>query len=258
MEKSRQSSLQDQRGCSGIFFGIVFGLIIGLAIAIVIALYLREAPTPFLSKGNIPESTFSTVNNSGSFNLNRLLDNNLFSQEKTSSTAFPIPNIVPSEIETSSPLTSVLPEEPQIIEIPSTTSVTTVTEQPKPEKSLKRDETQASDLVSSSCIGNKPTFIALAKPSAVPQNLDSSSNVNTAYFLQVGAYQTKQDAEQKRAELELQRFESKITQRNVGEVVYYRVRIGPFSSFEDEDMNNLHHRLSVAGIDTIVIRVAKQ
>ncbi len=81
-------------------------------------------------------------------------------------------------------------------------------------------------------------------------------DVNTGYFLQVGAYKTQADAEQQRARLGFQGFESKVTQRDAGNVTYYLVRIGPFTKFED--MNNVRQRLSDAGVDTAVIRFSKQ
>jgi len=93
-----------------------------------------------------------------------------------------------------------------------------------------------------------------AKPgaSAAP----SAADANTGYLLQVGAYKTSADAEQQRARLAFQGFESKVTQRDAGGITYYRVRIGPFARFED--MNSTRQRLSDAGIDTAVIRFTKQ
>ena len=88
------------------------------------------------------------------------------------------------------------------------------------------------------------------------QPTPAPGDVNTGYFLQVGAYKTQADAEQQRARLGFQGFESKVTERDAGGVTYYRVRIGPFTKFED--MNNVRQRLSDAGVDTAVIRFSKQ
>ncbi|WP_179102260.1 SPOR domain-containing protein, partial [Burkholderia pseudomallei] len=84
----------------------------------------------------------------------------------------------------------------------------------------------------------------------------SGADANTGYFLQVGAYKTEADAEQQRARLGFQGFESKVSKRDVSGVTYFRVRIGPFSKFED--MNSARQRLSDAGVDTAVIRFTKQ
>ncbi|MET3632951.1 cell division protein FtsN [Burkholderia sp. 572] len=99
----------------------------------------------------------------------------------------------------------------------------------------------------------KPTSSATAAAAAKPP---TANDANTGYFLQVGAYKTESDAEQQRARLGFQGFESKVSKRDVSGVTYFRVRVGPFSKFED--MNSARQRLSDAGVDTAVIRFTKQ
>lgn len=99
----------------------------------------------------------------------------------------------------------------------------------------------------------KPTSSAAAAATAKPP---TTNDANTGYFLQVGAYKTEGDAEQQRARLGFQGFESKVSKRDVSGVTYFRVRVGPFSKFED--MNSARQRLSDAGVDTAVIRFTKQ
>ncbi|BBE10371.1 MAG: cell division protein FtsN [Glomeribacter sp. 1016415] len=84
------------------------------------------------------------------------------------------------------------------------------------------------------------------KPEVAP------NGANGSYALQVGAYKTKADAEQQRAKLALQGFESKITRYEGAGILYYRVRLGPFPQFEQ--MNRVRQRLAEAGIDTAIIR----
>ncbi|RQR41628.1 MULTISPECIES: SPOR domain-containing protein [unclassified Burkholderia] len=99
----------------------------------------------------------------------------------------------------------------------------------------------------------KPAPSATSAAAAKPP---TASDANTGYFLQVGAYKTEGDAEQQRARLGFQGFESKVSKRDVSGVTYFRVRVGPFSKFED--MNSARQRLSDAGVDTAVIRFTKQ
>jgi len=99
----------------------------------------------------------------------------------------------------------------------------------------------------------KPTSSATAAAAAKPP---TANDANTGYFLQVGAYKTESDAEQQRARLGFQGFESKVSKRDVSGVTYFRVRVGPFSKFEE--MNSARQRLSDAGVDTAVIRFTKQ
>ncbi|WP_423758596.1 SPOR domain-containing protein [Burkholderia sp. NLJ2] len=101
----------------------------------------------------------------------------------------------------------------------------------------------------------KPTSSATAAAAATAKP-PAASDANTGYFLQVGAYKTEGDAEQQRARLGFQGFESKVSKRDVSGVTYFRVRVGPFSKFED--MNSARQRLSDAGVDTAVIRFTKQ
>ncbi|RQX80189.1 cell division protein [Burkholderia anthina] len=100
----------------------------------------------------------------------------------------------------------------------------------------------------------KPTSSAAAAAAAAKP--PTANDANTGYFLQVGAYKTEGDAEQQRARLGFQGFESKVSKRDVSGVTYFRVRVGPFSKFED--MNSARQRLSDAGVDTAVIRFTKQ
>ncbi|CAG9266054.1 Cell division protein [Burkholderia diffusa] len=99
----------------------------------------------------------------------------------------------------------------------------------------------------------KPAQSATSSAAAKPP---TANDANTGYFLQVGAYKTEGDAEQQRARLGFQGFESKVSKRDVSGVTYFRVRVGPFSKFED--MNSARQRLSDAGVDTAVIRFTKQ
>jgi hypothetical protein len=77
-----------------------------------------------------------------------------------------------------------------------------------------------------------------------------------ADVLQVGVHQNAAMAGQQHARIGLRDVEAKIPQRDEGGVMYYRVRIGPFSKFGD--MNTTRRRLAEAGVDTAVIRVIKQ
>ncbi|WP_017924809.1 SPOR domain-containing protein, partial [Burkholderia glumae] len=95
-----------------------------------------------------------------------------------------------------------------------------------------------------------------AKPGSAAAAAAAAADANSGYFLQVGAYKTEADAEQQRARLGFQGFESKVSKRDLNGVTYYRVRVGPFNKFDD--MNSARQRLSDAGVDTAVIRFTKQ
>ncbi|KVN70284.1 cell division protein [Burkholderia ubonensis] len=120
-------------------------------------------------------------------------------------------------------------------------------------QAAQKAQQQAAKPTSSTTVANNASNASNAGNAA---KAPSAADANTGYFLQVGAYKTESDAEQQRARLGFQGFESKVSKRDVSGVTYFRVRVGPFSKFED--MNSARQRLSDAGVDTAVIRFTKQ
>jgi cell division protein FtsN len=251
---SRTSKQSKQTG--GTFLGIVLGLIVGLAIAVIVALYITRAPTPFVAKVAPPSDAGSapvaaTVPPAQPYDPNRPL------QGKTPGVPVPQaaqpapPNTAPGQTNNETQSSGLL-DEPQIVEVPpSGNNGAAVGSKPA-----------APPLITSATPATKAPATAQTSSGASQNAATAKTNppapgdINTGYFLQVGAYKTQGDAEQQRARLGFQGFESKVTQRDAGNVTYYRVRIGPFAKFED--MNSVRQRLSDAGIDTAVIRFSKQ
>lgn len=266
MAKPRRTTNQSKQ-TGGTFLGIVLGLIVGLAIAVVVALYITRAPTPFVSK--VAPSTPADNNASQSqYDPNRPLQGKTPGQAVPQA-AQPAPqNTAPGQ--TNSQTQSGMLQEPQIVEVPPSSASagaangTAVAPNPATGNEpgvaqAPAKKPQASSAPSATAAGSAPkttsgAAVANAKPGSAAA--PSAADANTGYFLQVGAYKTAADAEQQRARLAFQGFESKVTQRDAGGVTYYRVRIGPFSKFED--MNSSRQRLSDAGVDTAVIRFTKQ
>ena len=269
----RSTSKQSSKGASfgaskqsgGTFLGVVLGLIVGLAIAVVVALYITRAPTPFVAKV-APGSASEAGTVEQQYDPNRALQGKTPGQPVPQAAQnAPAPaNTAPGQSAGSAASQpSGMLQEPQIVEVPPSGSTapaapgTASSAAPQPNAAA-----QAQAQKKPPQVANAPTTApapgSAAAPAARPNNGASAgaADANTGYFLQVGAYKTAADAEQQRARLAFQGFESKVSQRDAGGVTYYRVRIGPFSKFED--MNTTRQRLSDAGIDTAVIRFAKQ
>ncbi|SEA05291.1 SPOR domain-containing protein [Paraburkholderia sartisoli] len=253
MAQPRRTTKQSKQS-GGTFLGIVLGLIVGLAIAVVVALYITRAPTPFVSKVAPPAASDAGASQP-QYDPNRPLQGKTPGQPVPQAAQPAPPNTAPGQT-TNQTQSSGLLEEPQIVEVPPS-NANGVAVPPK----------AAADNGTSATPGKKPqpsgatagTATSAPKPAeanAKPGSTPSAAEANTGYFLQVGAYKTAADAEQQRARLGFQGFESKVTQRDAGGVTYYRVRIGPFSKFED--MNTTRQRLSDAGVDTAVIRFTRQ
>ncbi|SDQ82247.1 SPOR domain-containing protein [Paraburkholderia tuberum] len=268
MAKPRRTTKQSKQ-TGGTFLGIVLGLIVGLAIAVVVALYITRAPTPFVSKVAPPAATDNGASQP-QYDPNRPLQGKTPGQPVPQAAQPAPPNTAPGQ--TNAQTQSGMLEEPQIVEVPpsggnANNNGTAVAPNPAQENGTggtggivapaPAKKPQTSSAPAATAAGSAPksaTTLANAKPGspAAP----APGEANTGYFLQVGAYKTAADAEQQRARLGFQGFESKVTQRDAGGVTYYRVRIGPFSKFED--MNSSRQRLSDAGVDTAVIRFTKQ
>ncbi|KVE97943.1 cell division protein [Burkholderia vietnamiensis] len=286
MAQPRRTSKQSKQA-GGTFLGIVLGLIVGLAIAVVVALYITRSPSPFVSKVAPP------VDNGASqpqqFDPNRALQGKTPGQPVPQAAQSAPPNTAPGQAANQTQ-GGLLPE-PQIVEVPpsgnangangSGSANNGVAVAPKPADNPPPKKTQQAQQQQQSGEDDLARFAAqkqaqqaaaqkqqqqqaaanAAKPapsatSSAAAKAPSASDANTGYFLQVGAYKTESDAEQQRARLGFQGFESKVSKRDVSGVTYFRVRVGPFSKFED--MNSARQRLSDAGVDTAVIRFTKQ
>ncbi|MBB2978179.1 MULTISPECIES: SPOR domain-containing protein [Paraburkholderia] len=276
MAKPRRTTKQQSKQSGGTFLGVVLGLIVGLAIAVVVALYITRSPTPFVSKVAPPAA--SDASQSEQYDPNRPLQGKTPGQPVTPQAAQSTPpNTAPGQTTNQSQSSGML-DEPQIVEVPPSGSTDNsannaanngVAVAPKPSTGNTADTTQPakkpqpSSQPAQQLANNQPQKSPnaipapnAAKPAQPGSGAPSAADANTGYFLQVGAYKTSSDAEQQRARLAFQGFESKVTQRDAGGITYYRVRIGPFSKFDD--MNSTRQRLSDAGIDTAVIRFSKQ
>nr|WP_242538593.1 SPOR domain-containing protein [Trinickia acidisoli] len=231
-------------------------MIVGLAIAVVVALYIERAPTPFVSKvAPAGASDAGTIDQQ--YDPNRALQGKSPGQPVPQTAQQTPPNTAPGQSSGQTAAPSQAPgllQEPQIVEVPSAGGASGTTGNAA---TAPGQQTQAN--AQAPAQQKKPAQVANVPPSAAPGTNGAptgANEANTGYFLQVGAYKTAADAEQQRARLAFQGFESKVSQRDAGGVTYFRVRIGPFSKFED--MNATRQRLSDAGIDTAVIRFTKQ
>ena len=288
MAQPRRTSKQSKQA-GGTFLGIVLGLIVGLAIAVVVALYITRSPSPFVSKVAPPPAD-SGASQPQQFDPNRALQGKTPGQPVPQAAQSAPPNTAPGQAANQTQ-GGLLPE-PQIVEVPpsgntngssgsnnpttsnNASSGNGVAVAPKPadttpppKKTQQAQQPQqqqggeddlarfAAQKQQQQLANNTPKPTSSAAPAAAAKP-PTANDANTGYFLQVGAYKTEGDAEQQRARLGFQGFESKVSKRDVSGVTYFRVRVGPFSKFED--MNSARQRLSDAGVDTAVIRFTKQ
>lgn len=70
------------------------------------------------------------------------------------------------------------------------------------------------------------------------------------YIVQAGSFRNFAEADKLRARLALMGFESRVEKAKIGEVVWNRVKMGPFSL--SSSVSNIKKRLKENGIDTII------
>ncbi len=247
--KRRTSSKQSgapSKQVGGTFVGIVLGLIVGLAIAVIVALYITRSPTPFVAK--LTGGGASDASAASDVDLNRSL------QGKSPGQAVPgAPQPQPQAQAGNSGGNL----EPQIIEEPTSPGQA---QAPKVVPGTAPVTEAQAPAAAPAAPASRPAQNTANTPAQPPSAGASASgnaanDANSGYLLQVGAYKTETDAEQQRARLAFQGFESKVTRRDAAGVTYFRVRVGPFTKFAD--MNSARQRLADAGIDTVVIRFQK-
>jgi len=295
MAQPRRTSKQSKQA-GGTFLGIVLGLIVGLAIAVVVALYITRSPSPFVSKvappptdtgasqpqqfdpnralqgktpgqpvpqaaqpappntapgqaanqtqgGLLPEPQIVEVPPSGNANgSNTTASNNATSGNGVAVAPKPADNTPPPK----------KTQQAQQQQQGGDDDLARFAAQKQAQQAAAQKQQQQQLAANTP----KPAPSATSATSAAAAKPPTANDANTGYFLQVGAYKTEGDAEQQRARLGFQGFESKVSKRDVSGVTYFRVRVGPFSKFED--MNSARQRLSDAGVDTAVIRFTKQ
>ncbi|HEY4353488.1 MAG TPA: SPOR domain-containing protein, partial [Paraburkholderia sp.] len=210
-----------------------------------------RAPTPFVAKVAPPAASDAGASQP-QYDPNRPLQGKSPGQPVPQAAQPAPPNTAPGQTNNQTQSSGIL-DEPQIVEVPPAggASAATPGSGPAAVAGAKKPASSAPNATPGAAVANVPPP-AKSGASAPP----SAADANTGYLLQVGAYKTAADAEQQRARLAFQGFESKVTQRDAGGITYYRVRIGPFAKFED--MNSTRQHLSDAGIDTAVIRFTKQ
>ncbi len=76
-----------------------------------------------------------------------------------------------------------------------------------------------------------------------------------AYFVQVGAFRTPEDAESQRAKLSLAGVEAKVSEREQSGRLVYRVRVGPFDKRDEAERTK--DKLDGAGYETALVRVQR-
>jgi cell division protein FtsN len=106
----------------------------------------------------------------------------------------------------------------------------------------------------------RPPAKADSKPTADPLGDLARAKAGTAadpfaYFIQVGAFRTPEDAEAQRAKLSLTGVEAKVTEREQSGRQIFRVRVGPYD--KKDEAEKIKAQIEAAGHETALVRVQR-
>lgn len=200
----------------GTILGFIIGVVVGLAGALAVAVYVTKVPIPYMSKGQ----SRSAEQNEAEAKKNDGWDPNAALYGKNPAKAVP-------PATAASAAKAAVPSKPEV----------KADSKPDAKGELK-------PAVTADPLGD----LAKAKASAAGAE-------PFAYFVQVGAFRTMDDAESHRAKLSLSGIEAKISEREQSGRVVFRVRVGPFEKKEDGE--RAKEKLDKAGLETALVRVQR-
>ena len=211
--------MKQQQG--GTLVGFIIGVVVGLAAALAVAVYVTKVPVPFMNKVQ-----------------SRTADQDAAEAKKN------------KDWDPNAPLYGKNPAKPTVAAQPEAAAASA----PKAAPAAKADAPAKADAKADP----KPAVSAdplgdLAKAKA--KTAATTDAEPFAYFVQVGAYRTPEDAESQRAKLSLTGIDAKITEKEQSGRMVYRVRVGPFDKKEAAEASKA--KLDGAGLETALVRVQK-
>jgi len=235
---SRASRGQTTRsnGGGGVLLGVIIGLIVGVAAVVGAVMYFSRAATPFANMQKLERS--SSQPSAGS--QPQIISPGLSISESASSPATDVP-AAPAAREASAPSPAANP---------ARGSTPAAQAKAKAAAAATADAAKDKD-------GQRFDFYKIlpGKVDAVTQNdppaqVDSSSSKKSSY-LQLGAFQNQDDADNLKAKLALIGVEATIQSVTVsGKGMLHRVRVGPF--LRQDDVDRVKAMLKQNGITTAI------
>jgi cell division protein FtsN len=232
-------------GIGGIVYGVLAGLLIGLMIAASVAYYLKKSPLPFVDKvSRSPDRTSLPGSVTDAPDPNAAFGNRTGGNPETSPVDVPK---VSEEPGTSTAPSSVASKS---ADTKDDLGDLIATLQPVPQSSNRSQTTPSSvkDPVAKADIP-KPEASKVETGKSVDAGASASGG---SYYLQVGSFKARSDAETLRAKLILMGISSEIQQAEVGGNQVHRVRVGPFNRLDE--MNRVRARLGEEKIPAVVVR----
>lgn len=237
-------SASRQKG--GTLLGFVLGVLVGLGGALAVAVYVTKVPVPFVDRGisRKPDQDAVEAERNKSWNPNGALGGQA---------GRPAGSPEPAAADTGKPQTPVVTPAPAA-PAQATLSASPAAAEPAAPKATSTDP--LGDLAKAKA---QPKVVATAPASAsAPGTVATAPAASAepfAYFVQVGAYRTPEDAQAQRAKLTLMGLDAKVSERDQAGRTIYRVRLGPFD--RQSDAEGTQASLQTNGVETALVRVQR-
>jgi cell division septation protein DedD len=205
-------------------FGFLAGMVCGLSIAVAVALYLTNSPVPFVNKVQHSNETFTP----DAGDPNRSMYSPLIPSAPTAADAGKVGAPTPEAPDTSASKAAPAPGNPAVPAGAAPTAQAPAAPAPAP---------------------------AQAPPVSVAGNAaaDSQGDEGPRLMLQVGAYQSPDDADAMRARLALLGLDAKVSSVQTEHGTMFRVRLGPYGRLDD--LNGIRRTLSENGLEPQLVHV---
>lgn len=199
----------------GTLIGFIIGVLVGLAAALAVAVYVTKVPIPFMNKGQ----SRTAEQDAAEVKKNKDWDPN-------------------------APLYGKNPARPASAAASAASAASPASAAAAPAAVASAAAAPASRAGAADPLGD----LAKSRSGETPSE-------PFAYFVQLGAFRTMEDAESQRAKLSLAGIETRITEREQSGRAVFRVRVGPFDRREDAE--RAKEKLDAAGMDTALVRVQR-
>ena len=221
--------------------GIIIGLIVGVAVAVGLAMYLNRSPAPFQAKGERKPEAASQA-------PTELLAPGTRISDAASATAPTAP--------------AVAPQQPKQATLDSDTVALPPPAAPAPHEAKPKPAAPATPQAKSDKNDQRFDFYKILPGQVDAVTSDAKSNRAAEpsasapakkVYLQLGAFQNQDDADNLKAKLALLGVEAKIQSVNVPDKgMVHRVRVGPLS--RQDEVDRVRAQLKQDGINANVVK----
>jgi len=225
-------------GGGGMVAGIVIGLIVGVAVAVGLAMYLNRSATPFSNLEKLDRKTAQTSSPS-----TELLEPGTKIADVQAQTPAPVAS-APAKVE--APAAPAMPPEPSAVPAPTAKSKPAAA----PAANGSKDE-QRFDFYK--ILPGQVDAVPADGKTVAKDREPSATAPAKKVFLQLGAFQNENEADNLKAKLALLGVEAKIQSVTIPDKgMVHRVRVGPLS--RQEDVDRVRAQLKQDGINAAVVK----